>query len=79
MEYPEDDRFLDLWDQYMYGPDLLVAPVWRSGQRSREVALPEGEWEWYWDRSRRYSGPSSVSVESALDTLPLFVRRGSAL
>ncbi len=76
-DYPDDPALLDRWDQFMTGPDLLVAPIWRSGQREREVALPAGEWEWAWDRSQAWTGPATVTVEAELDVLPLFVRAGA--
>ena len=39
--------------------DLLVAPVWRIGERLREVYLPAGEWEDFWDRARPFRRPGN--------------------
>jgi alpha-glucosidase (family GH31 glycosyl hydrolase) len=73
----EDPRLLDLWDQYLFGPDLLVAPVWRTGERRREVVFPRGSWRDFWDESRRYQGPTTAMVEAPLDRIPVFVRGGA--
>jgi len=75
-DYPDDPALVDRWDQFLCGPHILVAPVWRSGERSREVVLPEGAWEWLWDRSVTYTGPTTVTVDAPLDTIPVFVRPG---
>lgn len=76
-DFPDDPAMLDRWDQYMYGPDLLVAPVWRSGARQRGVVLPAGEWEWLWDRELSWTGPQTVTVDAPLDVIPVFVRAGA--
>ena len=77
--WPDDPAVSDLWDQYLLGPDLLVAPVWRAGQRAREVYLPAGSWRSYWDPSQRYGGPVTLTVDVPLDTIPVFVRGDAAV
>lgn len=76
-EDQKDTRLRDLWDQYMFGPDLLVAPVWRSGDRSREVYLPKGRWRSWWDPSETYRGRRTITVDVPLDHIPVFVRDGA--
>jgi len=76
-EDPKDKRLRDRWDQYMFGPDLLVAPVWRSGDRSRLVYLPRGRWRSYWEPSETYRGRRTISVDVALGAIPVFVREGA--
>ena len=39
----KDRKLVDRWDQYLFGPDLLVAPVWKVGERSRVRLLPARE------------------------------------
>jgi alpha-glucosidase (family GH31 glycosyl hydrolase) len=70
----DDPRLGDVWDEYLFGPDLLVAPVWRTGERRREVVFPRGSWRSFWDESERYEGPSTATVEAPLDRIPVFVR-----
>jgi alpha-glucosidase (family GH31 glycosyl hydrolase) len=73
-DYPDDLRVRDMWDEYMFGPKYLVAPVWRAGQYEREVYLPEGRWADYWDSTRIWEGPVTITYEAPLDVLPLFVK-----
>jgi alpha-glucosidase (family GH31 glycosyl hydrolase) len=74
-----DRRLEDLWDQYLFGPDLLVAPVWKVGQRQRTVYLPAGTWRSYWDPSQVWEGRRTITVDVPLDAIPVFVRDGAAV
>jgi len=78
-DFPDDSRFADSWEQFMYGPDLLVAPVWRSGAREKRVLIPEGTWNDYWNQSRSWTGPAEITVDAPLDVLPLFIRSGATV
>src|SRR5262245_8233850 len=63
----KDKNLEDLWDQYLFGPDLLVAPVWQVGQRSRDVYLPKGKWRNYWDRSQKFKGQRTITMDVPVD------------
>ena len=78
-EWPDDAAVADRWDEYLFGADLLVAPVWRDGARSREVYLPAGRWEDFWDRARTFAGPTTITVDAPLDVIPVFVRAGAVV
>jgi alpha-glucosidase (family GH31 glycosyl hydrolase) len=79
-EFPDDAAVADMWDEYLYGPWILVAPVWRNGDRSRAVYLPAGGWTDYWDDSAILVGPLTVpDVAVPLDRLPLYIRLGAIL
>ncbi len=65
-------------DEYLLGPDLLVAPVVSAGVTSRQVHLPPGTWFGWWDGSQ-LAGPASLLVQAPLGQPPLFVRAGSLL
>ena len=68
------------WWTYMYGPDLLVSPVWEKGVREQRVYLPSGaRWRDAWRPDRVYEGGQTVSVVADLHQLPLFVRVGSSV
>ena len=70
---------MDIPDEYMYGPALLVAPVVEQGATTREVYLPAGsDWFNYWT-NERVKGGQTLLVNAPIDTLPLFVRAGSIL
>jgi alpha-glucosidase (family GH31 glycosyl hydrolase) len=67
----------DLWDQYLLGDDLLVAPVTEVGVRERRVWFPPGRWVSLWDDDQVVEGPLDVVVDAPLDQIPLFGREGS--
>ncbi len=65
--------------EYMFGPSLLVAPVLRQGQTSREVYLPARA-DWYnYRTNEKLAGGRTVTVQAPIDTIPLFVKAGSIL
>ena len=77
--YPDDPRVGDLWEEFLYGDDILVAPVWHVGQRMQHVYLPAGQWVDYWDRQRVVTGPADLDEPAPLDRIPIFVRAGAAV
>lgn len=64
-------------DQYLWGRDVLVAPVIEQGATSRKVNLPQGVWVDFNNPKVTYSGIKSVDYEAPLNTLPMFVRAGA--
>ncbi len=72
-EFPEDERCWELDDQYMFGPDYLVAPVMVSGARERQVYLPAGEWE-NLHTGERLSGGRTVTAAAPIEYIPVFKR-----
>ena len=74
----EDDRATyALFDEYLYGRDLLVAPVWTAGAVEREVYLPAGAaWKHLWS-GERYEGGQAVTVPAPIGQPPVFHREGS--
>lgn len=78
-DFPEDKDSWEIDDQYMFGPDLLVAPVIEEEQYQRSVYLPAGsEWEDAWT-GKKYDGGQFISVEAKLETIPLFLKDGVEL
>jgi alpha-D-xyloside xylohydrolase len=68
------------WWTFLYGKDLLVSPLWEKDRRSQEVYLPSGErWRDAWRPGMVYNGGQTITVESELYQIPLFVREGSGL
>jgi len=76
VEFPANPRTWDQDDQFMFGSDLIVAPVLRPGERERGVFLPKGDWYDFFT-GRAYSGDRFVGVPVTLGTLPVFVRAGA--
>ncbi|WP_336630905.1 MULTISPECIES: glycoside hydrolase family 31 protein [unclassified Microbacterium] len=78
-EFPDDERAWTVADAYLFGPDILVAPVVEAGATSREVYLPAGAtWTDAWTGAV-HTGGATVSVEAPLHRLPLFARTDDAL
>src|SRR6185437_5659831 len=73
-----DPRLWQLGTEYLWGNDLLVAPVTRAGATHWPVTFPAGIWFDYWT-GEAYRGPTSATVAAPLDRLPLFVRAGSII
>ena len=75
-EFQKDDKVWDIKDEYLYGPDLLVAPILYEGAASSEVYLPEGS-KWT-DASTGdiFEGGQTIHVEAQLSTISLFLRDG---
>lgn len=76
--HPEQLEYRDLWEQYFFGSDLLVRPVWREGDREAVVHIPPGRWTCTWT-GQTVEGPIRVIVDAPLHRIPLFVREGSML
>lgn len=76
--YPDDVQSWQTEDQYLFGEDLLVAPVMHAGQRQRDVWLPGGH-AWVGLDGERYQGGQRITVAAGLETIPLFIREGSPL
>lgn len=59
-------------DQYMFGPDLLVAPIFSLGEREREVYLPAG---FLWtdiNTGAQYTGGQTILAPAPLEWIPVF-------
>ena len=79
LEYPYDSQTFSTDNQFMFGEELLVAPVVKRNAKKRNVYLPEGEWIDFNDMKTVYEGEQWVSVDSPLSTIPMFVRKGSII
>jgi alpha-glucosidase/alpha-D-xyloside xylohydrolase len=78
LHFPDDETASALGNQYMWGGDILVAPVYRKGAASREVYLPQGYWYDWWTH-QSLDGNQYIEKEVDLATMPLFVRAGAIL
>ncbi|WP_053227688.1 glycoside hydrolase family 31 protein [Solirubrobacter soli] len=77
-DHQYDPAVRDLDDQYLLGPDLLVAPVYASGTTARHVYLPAGEWH-DWHTGERFTGPCFVVANTPMDRIPLYARGGAVI
>jgi len=76
-DHPADPTTWHIDDEYMLGPDLLVAPMFKP-RGSREIYLPAGAWYDFWT-DRRFVGAGWITYEAELETLPLFARAGAVI
>lgn len=78
-DFPDDPNAWAVDDAFMFGPDVLVAPVLHPGATDREVYLPAGAtWTDAWD-GRAFAGGQLVSVNAPLERIPLFLRDDARL
>jgi alpha-glucosidase/alpha-D-xyloside xylohydrolase len=78
LHYPDDERARAERTEYLWGRDLLIAPVFTPGARTREVYLPAGDWYDWWS-NERHAGGRSVSRDVDLETMPIYARAGAII
>ncbi len=75
-EFPEDQAAWDVTDSYLFGSDILVAPIVYPKAVSRMVYLPKGARWVHAGTGTEYEGGQSVEIDAPIDTLPVFLRDG---
>ena len=75
-DFYKDEICYTLEDQYMFGEEILFAPVTEQGQRERRVYLPEGRWLDV-NTGKVYDGKGFVDCQVPLDKFAAFVKEGS--
>jgi alpha-glucosidase/alpha-D-xyloside xylohydrolase len=78
LHYAGDPAAVKLGDEYLWGRDLLVAPVVEKGATERKLYLPEGEWYDFWTNEKQ-AGKRELTRKVDLATMPLYVRAGAIL
>ena len=79
MDFGDDTNALDVGDQFLFGPEIMVSPVTQSNTVTRSVYLPgHGDWYDFWT-GKRVTGGQRIEADSPIETMPLFVRAGSIL
>jgi alpha-glucosidase/alpha-D-xyloside xylohydrolase len=78
LHYPNDPKAVACADEYLWGPDILVAPVVEKGADSRKVYLPLGDWYDFWT-GEKLDGGREFTRPVVLETIPLYVRAGAIL
>lgn len=74
---PKTTIYDDIEDEYLWGPEVLVAPVMQQGAVERRITFPQGLWVDYANPAKVYAGGSTITYPAPLDVLPLFVKAGS--
>ena len=78
LHYPDDQSARAIGNQYLWGRDLLIAPVFLKGATSRDVYLPEGRWYDWWS-NEAVDGGRTVTRAVDLATMPIYVRAGAII
>lgn len=77
--FPQDSASWQIEDEFMFGPDLLIAPILYAGMRERDVYLPAGaEWKNLWTGETAVGG-QPITVSAPLEQIPVFVRVGAGM
>ena len=78
LHYPSDKKAAALGNQYLWGRDLLIAPVFAPGATSRVTYLPAGLWYDWWS-GEQLTGGRDVTRQVDLSTMPIYVRAGAII
>jgi len=73
-DFPKDEECWTVEDQFMFGPDLLIAPVLHQGSRTRDVYLPSGA---TWRDARtdeKLKGGQRISTEAPIERIPIYLK-----
>jgi alpha-glucosidase (family GH31 glycosyl hydrolase) len=81
LHYPDDPIACARGDQYLWGRDILVAPVVEKGATARRLYLPRGTWFDFWEQGNATPIPGGRDIDRGVDlaTMPLYVRAGSII
>jgi alpha-D-xyloside xylohydrolase len=79
MDFGNDENVLNIGDQFMFGPALLVNPVTQYKARTREVYLPAGVGWYDLKTGRFYQGGQTIQAEAPYSNIPVFVKAGSII
>src|SRR3712207_5277739 len=76
LEFPGDAEAAKQTQQWMLGPDVLVAPVVDEGATGRKVYFPAGEWV-HPETGESFRGPRTAEFKAPVERLPYFFRAGT--
>jgi len=78
LHYPGDAIARAIGNEYLWGRDLLIAPVFKKGATNWNVYLPTGGWYDWWTNEKK-TGGQTISREINLETMPVYVRAGAII
>ncbi len=78
LHYPTDEKAAGIADQFLWGRDIMVAPVYAKNAQTRKLYLPKGLWYDWWTNESLTGG---TTVEKAVDlsTMPIYIRAGAII
>lgn len=78
LHYTKDKNVHEINDQFLFGENILVAPVLEQGKKYRALYLPEGQWIDYWTKEV-VQGEQIILRNAPLDTCPIYIKEGSII
>jgi alpha-glucosidase (family GH31 glycosyl hydrolase) len=78
LQYPHDEEAVGSGDEYMWGGDMLIAPVVEKAAESRRVYLPPGAWYDWWT-GEKFEGKRQIERRVDLETMPIYARAGAII
>ena len=77
-DWPEDETCTSIGDEFLFGDDILFAPIVNRGETSRRVYLPTGEWVFARD-GKEYAGGQWITCTAELNEFIAFVKKGASV
>ena len=78
-DFQNDPKVRNIWNEFMFGPSILVNPVTEPGETARQVYLPSGaNWTDFWS-GEQYEGGQAIQLSAPIDHIPLLVKQGSII
>jgi alpha-glucosidase len=77
-DYPQDEKAYSDDHDFLFGPDLFVAPVADERLDAKKINLPPGDWYDFWTAAK-HSSKEEISLHPALDEMPVYVRAGAII
>jgi alpha-glucosidase/alpha-D-xyloside xylohydrolase len=78
LHYPKDKEAVKTADEFLWGSDLLIAPVYEKAATNKKVYLPHGEWYDWWTNTKQ-KGDQTIVKAVDLKTMPIYVRAGAII
>lgn len=79
MDFTKDTAALNIADQYMFGPSLLINPVYEYKQTKRKMYLPKCEGWYHLYSGKWYAGGQEINTDAPYERMPVFVKAGSII
>lgn len=79
MDFGNDENVYNIGDQFMFGPSILVNPVYEYKSRTRELYLPAGTGWYDFNSGKYYEGGETIEADAPYSDIPLFVKAGSII
>ncbi|MEM7106143.1 MAG: TIM-barrel domain-containing protein [Bacteroidota bacterium] len=78
MAFEDDPNLAETQNEYMFGPDLFVAPVMTPDATERTFYLPKGEWYDWWS-AQKHTGGKEISIATPIEVMPVLAKAGSII